>query len=550
MRSTIIIFTCFWIFFPVLNCFSQNDSLVEFAIYFEDKDQNPYNLDNPESFLSEKAIERRENQGISLQKNDLPVTPSYTSKVKEEATKFHFATKWLNATIVSLKDSGELEVIRDLEFVDTCQRIRGTALSQQSDGELINDFPDLRMNHGKSYRQIAMMNGHLLHHDNLQGQNQLIAVLDGGFRAVDDLNAFYHLNLFDLIKGTQNYYEPNDYVYNFSNHGSYVLSLMGGFIKNQLIGSAPVASYLLLRSEFVNSEFPIEEYAWVKAAEFADSAGASIINSSLGYKTYDDSTLNYSYEDMDGETTIVTQGASIAANKGILVVSSAGNEGNNEWQYVTAPADADSILTVGAVDSNRNYAAFSSTGPTPDGRIKPDVVAMGQRAYVTGPSNNELLQGNGTSFSAPLVSGLAACLWQAFPEATNMEIRNAIIHSASQSDNPDTLLGYGIPDFYQARKMLDESINNQFPLSEVIKVYPNPAKNQAKIKYYSNRQQSLSLRVINPTGKVIQHQNHDLPANETITFQLRQLGNHPPGIYVLLLNNDEERFTRKFVIED
>jgi hypothetical protein len=291
-----------------------------------------------------------------------------------------------------------------------------------------------------------------MHRQGFKGKGMLVAVFDAGFENLPQLDAMRHLFVNGRILDTYNFVEDNGYVYGKGgDHGTKVLSTMAAYDPGKIIGTAPEASYLLYRTEDASSEYRIEEFNWLLAAERADSAGADVINSSLGYNNFDDKSMSYTYEQMDGNTAYVTQAADMAAAVGMLVVTSAGNEGRGKWKYITAPADADSVLTVGAVDSKGSYAEFSSKGNTPDGRTKPDVVAKGAATTVVSPGNRVTVS-NGTSFSSPLMAGFATSLWQAYPKLNNMEVIDILRRSGSQAQKPDSLLGYGIPDYERAKE--------------------------------------------------------------------------------------------------
>lgn len=519
------------------------DSNAVYWFHFIDKQGSPYSIDDPEAFLSGRALKRRGEQNIPIRKNDLPVSPEYVKKVRSASEKVLIRSKWLNGVAAMLRDSGQLNSIQQFDFIDTSYRVKGHQLSPQSKNVRI---PTLDMLYGQSDHQIKMMNGHLLHQQGLRGKGIGIAVLDAGFKNVNQLDAFEHLDVFNLLQGTWDFVKQEEGVFAYSSHGSMVLSLMAGYLENNLMGTAPLADYWLLRSENTSSEFLIEEYSWVAAAEYADSAGARIINSSLGYTEFDDSLTDHRYASLDGSTTPVSKGASLAARKGMLVVTSAGNKGNNKWQYISAPADSDSVLTVGAVDSNRNLTGFSSLGPTADGRIKPDVVAQGQEVFVVGNENETLLQGAGTSFSAPLVAGMAACLWEAFPTASNMEIRQSIIRSASQYGDPDTMLGYGIPDFYRAywdlKKISGETIGG----SHVISMYPNPFKQTFNLALYAVHDGEYRMRLINETGQSVKVKNLNL--NKGVNrLNVKRLNGLSSGIYLLSITGDGFHTTKKII---
>jgi serine protease AprX len=332
-------------------------------------------------------------------------------------------------------------------------------------------------------------------------------------------------------------------VYEDYPHGMNVLSCMGGNIPGQLVGTAPKAKYWLLRTEDAATEKIIEEMNWLRGAEFADSVGADIINSSLGYNYFDNTADSHTYADMDGHTTIISKAAELAADKGILVVSAAGNAAGYPWYKITAPADADSILTVGAVDSAGFIAGFSSRGLTYDGRIKPDVVARGVQA-ITAADAGGINAENGTSFASPITAGAVACLWQANPTATNMQLINAIRQSANQFSTPDSIKGYGIPNFCAAHTILT-GIDNPNVNTDELMVYPNPFKDNITIVFYSNKKQVIIVSLYDVTGKEIfkQEKNVDANANNTISIAgNKALSN---GTYILHLTTPDKSYYKK-----
>ena len=328
-------------------------------------------------------------------------------------------------------------------------------------------------NYGTSANQIQMLNGHLLHQQNYTGSGKIIAVLDAGFPGVDTQLPFKKLRDNNQILGGYNYVNRSPNYYTGDNHGTLVLSTMGGNQDQALVGTAPDASYYLFVTENDASENPIEETLWVEAAEKADSLGADIINSSLGYFDFDNSNYSYTYADMNGTTTFISRGAEIAFSRGMLVVASAGNSGNTTNPNIAAPADAVSVLTIGAVTASKSRASFSSIGPSFDGRVKPEVMAQGQASVVSDEFGN-IGTANGTSFSSPILAGMVACIWQALPDKTNKEIRDLIVQSADKYLTPTPQLGYGVPDFSAAvNKGLLATIDNQ---NATFSLYPNPSK--------------------------------------------------------------------------
>jgi len=394
MKKGLLLIVCFLLTF---NLYSQSG---KYWIQFTNKNNSPFSIGNPSAFLSQRAIDRRLAQSIPVITQDLPVNPAYLNAVSATGATLLHPSKWLNGTTAIVSGPAILNQILSLPFVSEVVYVAPISKGQSGSSPKWDQFIAMNplagnppvpvhvkntsvFDYGSSYNQIHMLNGDLLHEMGFRGQGMMIAVLDAGFFEVDINQAFDSLWDHNQILGTHDFVDGGN-VFDDNTHGEYVLSIMGGNIPGQLIGTAPKANYWLLRSEDVNSEYLIEEYNWVSAAEFADSVGADIINSSLGYTVFDDVSMNHSYEDLDGLTAPGSRGAAIAAAKGILVCNSAGNSGGSQWEHIGVPADADSIVSVGAVNFQGNYASFSSTGPTPDGRIKPDLSTQGEGTYVAG----------------------------------------------------------------------------------------------------------------------------------------------------------------------
>jgi len=494
-----------------------------YAIAFKDKANNPYSLNHPEGFLSQRAIERRQKYNIPLDETDLPVTPQYVNELRSLGAQVYYTTKWFNAAVVFLPDTQLVQQILSKPFVASVKFLKpeipsknkkrkgtqGIQLnewwSQVLEANLIaNEDKKIRtfFDYGQAYNQNSMIAVDYLHSLGFTGKGMVIAVLDAGFFKVDSLSVFDSLRNSGRLLGTKDFVLPGGNVFERSTHGMAVLSLMAANVQGKLVGTAPHASYWLLRSEDANSEYLIEEYNWAAAAEFADSVGADVINSSLGYTRFDDSTQDHSYTDMDGKTTIVSRAATMAARKGILVVNAAGNSGNDSWHYIGAPADADSIISVGAVDPNGIIAYFSSRGPTSDGRIKPTVCAQGHMDAVITPTD-EVEYGSGTSFASPVMAGAVTCLWQAFPSVNNIGIIDAVKKSAHKYTSPDNDYGYGIPNLAISSLILG---GNEFSYPEdklSAFVYPNPFDDEINLIVYSNKRTDLDFEIYNIQGKLM-----------------------------------------------
>jgi serine protease AprX len=378
-----------------------------FWIGFTDKKNSGYSIDRPADFLSERSIQRRIRQHIKVNDSDLPVKRAYIDSILHTGATFIHSSKWLNGITVVLKSDSLAIRIRKFNFV---KEIQLTKPSQTGKNAVIKfetvspaDGIDTSR-YGYSVSQVGQLKTQFLHKNGFRGKGMLIAVLDAGFYHVNQLPAFDTLRQTKRILGTRDFVNPGSNIYEENTHGMMVLSIMAGNLPGQLIGTAPEASYWLIRSEDTASEYLIEEDNWVAAAEYADSLGADVINSSLGYSLFDQADMNHTYQQMDGKTTRVTKGANFAFSKGMLVFSSAGNEGNKTWRYIISPSDGDSVISVAAVDKNGLRGAFSSLGPAPDGNVKPDLAAMGVSTIVQN-TNGNVAAGNGTSFSSPVLTG-------------------------------------------------------------------------------------------------------------------------------------------------
>jgi subtilisin family serine protease len=372
-----------------------------------------------------------------------------------------------------------------------------------------------------------MLNGQVVQNSGFNGEGILIAVLDGGFANAENISSLETIRNRMGIKGTFDFVNNTEFVYDYHNHGTAVLSILAGSLPGSIEGTAQAADYWLLRTEDTGSEFPVEEDFWTAGAEFADSVGADIISSSLGYYIFDDPTLDYKYTDMDGDRTFVTRASDIAASKGILIVNSAGNERNKPWIHIIAPSDGDSVLAVGAVDGDKIISSFSSAGPSFDKRIKPDVVSQGVSVPVQ-VQESVVERSNGTSFSCPLISGMCACIMQAVPSASNTDIV-AALHSASDKYLfPDSLYGYGIPDIASAISQLQEKYLIKPENKSVVS--PNPFSNELHITFRENPEQ-LRIEIYNLSGNLIMKMNNrDYISRSLIINDLQNFGN---GIYFI-----------------
>lgn len=514
-------------------------------IGFTDKAGTEFSLDEPLQYLSERAIQRRQNQNIAIDSLDLPVSRVYVDSILTLEVELVHSSKWLNGITVKTKvDTMEID-FPDWSFINEVQRTKPNLNNKSAHNkfELESISGDVAIDssyYGQSVDQVGMLNGQFLHNKGFRGKGMQIAVLDAGFYGVDELQAFDSLWTNNQILGTRDFVLPGSNLFQSDDHGMSVLSCMGGIVPGQLIGTAPDADYWLIRSEAASTEYIIEEDNWVAAAEFADSVGVDVINSSLGYTTFNDASTNHTYADMDGNTTRVTKGANIAVTRGILVVTSAGNDGNNSWLRLSAPSDGDLVMGVGAVTSIGTTASFSSVGPAYDGDVKPNVAAMGYRTVLQ-RSNNTISVGNGTSFASPVVAGMAASLWQMFPERTALEIKEAIEKSGHQYNSPDSLQGYGIPDMQIAAEFLGYLSVENIQAENTWSVYPNPVKDHLVIETGKPLSGDVNLEWISIDGTLIRKWSRSYSPK----MEISDIPKTSSGIYFLRISNGNKSETVK-----
>ena len=553
MRNQFLKFSVAFLFITILiliksGGFAQTSPTCYF-VEFTDKKISPFSVNDPLKYLSQKALNRRAKHHISVTPQDFPVNPWYLDSLKATGAKVLFSSRWFNAATVSIDTSIILTKISNLSFIKNYSKVYkkigvNTQVYQTKAQSAVFDENE----YGESYPQIAMLNGQFLHQNDFKGNGVLMAVIDAGFFRVDSLDAFSYLFQNHRILATHDFVVGDDSVYEDATHGMLVLSAIAGRLPGKLLGTAPEASFILLRSENAGSEYLIEEDAWTVASEYADSAGVDLISSSLGYTTYDDPAMSHEYLQIDGKTTRVTKAANIAFSKGILVITSAGNEGNKSWKHISAPADGDSVLAIGAVDVNRKRARFSSLGPTFDGDIKPNVAAMGDNTICASTSNGETTTASGTSLSAPVLAGMAACLIGAFPDRTNREIKKAIEMSGSQYTNPDDSLGYGIPDFKVAYEILKLTVK-ETPKEDfkILEFYPNPFVSDITITYYSKDKLSMKIQVSDNMGRIVLDSNIITKENKVDKINLGMKNINGTGLFILTIDTGKQKITQKLI---
>lgn len=517
-----------------------------YAVFYKYKPQVNLSLDKPHDFLSQKAIDRRIKEGIAADSLDLPVSQKYVDAVFQKSNYILYSSKWFNATLL-VTDAANVDELEALPFVDRVELVgRGFIPSPNARigrriyvAETNKYCPPVAESArvlGTDEENYDFQNSILgfdkMHEKGFTGKGVTIAVFDAGFPGAKTASPLAHLQTNGQIVATKDFVRPwNDNVYSDNQHGTNVLSLIGSNETGKMIAGAPDADFILSMTEEIATEYWVEEYNWVRAAEFADSLGTDIISSSVGYVDFDDPAMNYILEDLDGETTIVARGATIAANKGILVVNSAGNSGPNE-STLNSPSDAKGILAIGAVNRELEVTSFSSRGPTEDGRVKPDLAAFGEGTVLI-RSNGEIGFSNGTSFSAPQVAALAAGLWEAKPEWTKDQLIEALLNSGTQADAPDNLLGFGIPNFFRA--YYGEILGVEDKEEELAwKVYPNPASDDQLNIYFGN---SLSAKftLIDLNGRALENETLNR-ASPKDPFRIVLQG-VKPGVYVIQMQD-------------
>jgi len=525
----------------------------KFWIEFKDKDNSPYSIFKPLEYLSPRAIERRKKQGIRIQENDLPVNPIYLLQLRDLGAQVNYTSKWLNAASVTA-DSATYARILKLPFVKFGEAVGVSKPNKPPRPKKpipATPYEKAADKYGAASLQIKQINGHHLHNLGYDGSGMLVAVLDGGFNNVDIMPFFDSLRATGRLLQGRDFVMNDTYPYESSSHGSQVLSTMGANLPGLMIGTAPGASYVCVKTEETSSELRIEEDNWVVGAEFADSLGADVINSSLGYTTFDDKRMNYTYEDMDGNTARVTRGADIAASKGILVVNSAGNSGVGEWKFIGAPADSDSVLAVGSVDAIGRKSYFSSFGPSSDGQVKPNVSAKGSSTAVASLYGYNTDRADGTSFASPVTAGMVASLWQAFPDKSNMEIIDAIQANSHLNAAPTDGLGYGVPDFFAAYLELSD---NGTHLGGGRTTYSNSrntkrVKDRYRFSVWNELGGTNRVEVQNLLGQVVYSNLYQLEGKTNSLLSIDNIGDWKPGVYYISVYQFGKIFHDKFIKE-
>jgi len=511
-----------------------------YRVYFRDKGENTIDNYQPGELISTRALNRRQKAGIPVPDyRDIPVFKGYVDQISNYGFKLHCTSKWMNTALFKTVTPAEINTLLDLPFVVDVKSVKTPGKKNRNYDKL--DFQIELSDNPPFDRPLTMVNGYPLHNSGFDGKGILIAVLDGGFTNTDQVSSLDLLRMKGGIKATYDFVSNDEFVYSYSLHGTAVLSVLAGKIPGEITGTAQGADYLLLKTEDTGSEYPCEEDFWTAGAEFADSAGADIISSSLGYYNFDNPAFNYKYSDLDGNSSFVTRAADIAASKGILVINSAGNERNKDWKRIIFPSDGDSVIAVGAVDGSNQISEFSSAGPSADKRIKPDNVTMGVNVPVQS-SLYTIGRSNGTSFSCPVLSGMAACLMQAVPKASNNDIIEALHFSSDRYYTPDSLYGFGIPDMITAlNKLQDKYI--KVPDEKTL-IWPNPTSGNIEI-IFLEPPESLTIEILTLTGKTIFRKY--LPDYAGRTISISELQDKDQGVYLIRITMGTATTVQKII---
>jgi subtilisin family serine protease len=524
-----------------------------YRLTLTDKGHPSYDIDHPDAFLSQKSIDRRLKQGFKVNETDLPIDPAYFDALVLAGAGIQTHSKWVNTIVVNAPDSTVLIHLTQLPFVKKITKVwegklegnEGNERNEENEGNEGNEEEDKKQEYkkqeeyGEALVQIKINNALPLHERGYKGEGKTIAVLDGGFSNANRYPDF--LDMSKILEVKNFTHQKEDLFLSNESHGTSVLSCMLANNPGKMIGTAPQAQFYLFKTEVGTDEYPVEEDYWIAALEYADSLGVDIVSSSLGYSSFIDSTMNHTWDDLDGHTVPVSRAASMAASKGMVLFVSAGNEGAKPWQKVNIPSDAENVLTVGAIKTDSTRAEFSSWGMTADNRFKPDVMALGKDACIlTGAGTTA--HSNGTSFSTPILAGMGACLWEALPYLTSFELIDLIKESSDRFSNPDEQFGYGIPDIYRAY-LCEETPPFDF-------IYPVTKENatgwlqvdsiNGRLRFNLNKGiKSYYLTICSYGGEIVLRQ-YLFSDSVDISYL-------PKGVYIAWMQSGEEHLTQKFI---
>ncbi|MDD4967987.1 MAG: S8 family peptidase [Paludibacter sp.] len=515
-----------------------------FYVQLKDKNNTPYSLSRPGEFLSQRAIARRTAYGMVCDSTDVPVNTSYLQQIRNLGIPVHSFSKWMNGATVLLTDSSKMSQVRGLpfvKFVEYTGKLVGPVLSPQVKSSVKSTF-----DYGIAAGQINQLNGTGLHTEGFRGKGMQVGVIDAGFMNVNVNPCFDSLRLQGRLLGTKDIIYPASNIYAEDGHGAMVLSTMTGNLPGQFLGTAPDASYWLIRTEYAATEYKVETDFWCTGIEFADSVGVDVATSSLGYSLFDDVSMNFTYADMNGKVSRASRAANLASKKGIVVLVAAGNEGSASWHYISSPSDADGIITVGAVTSTGISSSFSSFGPSSDGRVKPELCATGSASALVNTAGSPGY-GNGTSFATPIMAGMVTCLLQKYKAIDSLvdipTLLNSVFKSGSLYNNPTAQMGYGIPNFFQAEQNLKTFDSIRRVVKDNVNIGYNPTYHTLAIRFTDGRSPlNATVRIYSMTGSLLVN----LQLKEATT--VLQTNNYQPGIYAVSISTNGKVETKKLII--
>lgn len=520
----------------------------KYWVKFKNKNGTPYTLSNPTAYMTGRAYLRRLTYSLTMDSTDLPVTPSYVTQLSAVPNvTMVYVSKWINGAVIAVSNTLALNTINSFTFVNSTAPVSKYRINNIN----VPDEPVSSLNkgtqaaatpspvYGGSWWQAKQLGVECLHNQGYRGQGMLIAVLDAGFLNVNTNPVFDSLRNRGGIIGTRDFVAGGNSVYEDDQHGAMVLSCIAAIKPNFIMGTAPRADFWLLRTEDAPTEKIIEEYNWIRGAEFADSVGADILTTSLGYTTFDIPSQNHSFADLNGNTSKMSIASRLAARKGMFVLNSAGNGNGGSWPKIGIPADADSICTVGAIDSLYNVAGFSSLGPTADGRIKPDLVARGSKAWVTFP-NGTCGYSNGTSFSCPILAGAVACFWQAHKTWRAIKVLDTLKKTASYSLTPNNSRGWGTTNMCLIPPIVMslEEIKNENAFS----IVPNPFSSEISLQF-TQLKSDFKVSVLSILGALV-HKEEYKEEREQIDLNLAEL---VPGVYFVKVESGRGTEVKKII---
>jgi hypothetical protein len=541
----------------------------KFLVRFRDKNNNGFSLENPSNFLSAKSILRRQKQNIPIDSSDLPVSAVYADSLASiPLVKVLNRSRWFNLVLISIPDTSILNQVRALSFVESSEPVNNRFARKKRDSVSVNQVKSVSRkafsdniasvsglisptDYGGAFTQIHMHHGEFLHNLGFQGEGMTIAILDDGFNSYPGNPAFDSLRAHNRILGSYDFVHQKVSVDQEGHHGAFCFSIIASNMPGIMIGTAPSASYWLFKTEDDDSESPVEEQNWVAAAEFADSVGADLISTSLGYGYFDDAKYNLTYSERNGHTALVSRAANLAVDKGMIVTASAGNSGleTDDQKYVSCPADGDSVYATGAVDNNGVIAGFSSWGPNGGGQIKPDGVSVGSGTSFIGTDGN-LYSGAGTSFSNPNLAGLITCLWEAFPEYNPHDILSAVRISSDQHDHPDERYGYGIPDFEKAYQILlvkRNAMRDPLTTDNWMRVFPVPFMDRIYVYILPSSSGIANIQLLDASGKLLQTKTVTVSIGQQQLIEYPISRPLPHGIYFVRYKDQQQTKTIKLL---